>query len=548
MESLTPPEANLQRPIDQTDQTIPTENVTETTRSDFSRWPILLSEKSQSGLVLLGAALILGILGDGLLRTPAWGINVGLWVSFLFFATGALVYWRKLPVVGEGRWLLGPAVFLALTFAWRDSLTLQCINGLALLVTLALMARHTLAGQLRRVGISDYVYQVTQAWGQSLGGFVRLCFNDIEWHEIPHAAWSTPVKAVARGLLIALPLLIFFGSLFVSADAVFGELATHAFEWLFLDLFGHVFFIGLFAWVSGGWLRQTLLGQHEEAAGGESSINSSMGIIEISVVLGVLNLLFLVFVVVQVGHLFGGQERVIFSRGLTYAEYARSGFFELVAVTAFVLPVLLISHYLLRTENPVHERIFCVLAGSLVGLLFIIMLSAFQRMFLYQAVYGLTELRLYTTAFMGWLATVFVWFVLTVLRGQRDRFAFGGLVSVFGIVVILNGLNPDALIARTNVERVKTRAVFDASYAMSLSADAVPSLVEGVDKLRKKERETVARMLLIRWASTREQDWRSWNWSRAQARQAVQANRTRLKELAALGDNAGWKEKEHETH
>lgn len=542
METLTPPEANLQRPTDQTDQTTTAESFTEGTGSDFSVWPITLSEKSQFGLALLGAALVLGILGNALLRTPAWGINVGLWIGFLFLAMGALVYWRKMSVVGEGRWLLGPAVFLAFTFAWRDSQTLQFINGLALLVTLALMARHTLAGQLRRVGMSDYAHQITRGWGQSLGGFVRLCCNDIEWHEIPHAAWSTPAKAIARGLLIALPLLIFFGSLFVSADAVFGELATHVFEWLFLDLFGHVFFIGLFAWVSGGWLRHTLLGQHEEAAEGESYPNSSMGIIEISVVLGVLNLLFLVFVVVQVGHLFGGQERVVFSRGLTYAEYARSGFFELVAVTAFVLPVLLISHGLLRAENPVHERIFCGLAGSLVALLSVIMLSAFQRMFLYQAAYGLTELRLYTTAFMGWLAIVFVWFVLMVLRGRRDRFAFGGLVAAFGVVVILNGLNPDVLIVQTNVERLKTRAAFDASYAMSLSADAVPSLVEGVAELRKKERETVARMLLIRWASTREQDWRSWNWSRAQARQAVQANRTRLQELAALGDNAGWKE------
>ena len=545
METSTPPEANLQRAQglrDRTDQTNTTENVTEATELEFSGWPILLSEKSQFGLAILGAALVLGILGNGLLRTPAWGINVGLWIGFLFLAAAAFVYWRKLPLLGEGRWLLGPAVFLAFTFAWRDSLTLQWINGLALLVTLALMARHTLSGQLRRLSVSDYAHRVTRAWRQTLSGFVRLCFNDIEWHEIPHAAWFSPAKAIARGLLITLPLVFFFGSLFVSADAVFGELASHVFEWLFLDLFGHVFFIGLFAWLAGGWLRQTLLEQHEEEAGSGGARHSSIGIIEICVVLGGLNLLFLAFVVVQVGHLFGGQERVVLSHGLTYAEYARSGFFELVAVTTFVLPVLLVSHSLLHTENAVHERIFCGLAGSLVGLLFVVMVSAFQRMFLYQAVYGLTELRLYTTAFMGWLAAVFVWFSLTVLRGRRDRFAFGGLVSMFGLVLILNSLNPDALIVRTNVARLKTGAAFDASYAMSLGADAVPVLIEGVAELQKNAHETVARLLLIRWTSAEAQDWRSWNWSRGRAKRLVTADQVRLRDLAALGDNAGWKE------
>ena len=61
----------------------------------------------------------------------------------------------------------------------------------------------------------------------------------------------------------------------------------------------------------------------------------------------------------------------------------------------------------------------------MVGLLFIVVASALQRMYLYTSIFGLTELRLYTTTFMIWISVVLVWFVLTVMRSRRDRFVFG---------------------------------------------------------------------------------------------------------------------------
>jgi hypothetical protein len=105
--------------------------------------------------------------------------------------------------------------------------------------------------------------------------------------------------------------------------------------------------------------------------------------------------------------------------GLTYAEYARQGFFELVAVAALVLLLLLVAHELLRrhTVSPGQQWLFRALAGGQIVLLYVIMASAGQRMRLYQEAFGLTELRLYATAFMLWLAAVFAWFTVTVLRG-----------------------------------------------------------------------------------------------------------------------------------
>ena len=101
------------------------------------------------------------------------------------------------------------------------------------------------------------------------------------------------------------------------------------------------------------------------------------------------------------------------------------------------LPLLLFLHWLIRKASPPAERLYRALALMTVGLLFVVMASAVQRMQLYVTTNGLTELRVQASAFMAWLAVVLVWFALTVLRGQRRRFAFGALVA--GLVTAAPG-------------------------------------------------------------------------------------------------------------
>jgi len=276
------------------------------------------------------------------------------------------------------------------------------------------------------------------------------------------------------------------------------------------------------------------------AVGGGTSADAGprmrLGVVEVGITLGLLNALFLSFVAVQLRYLFGGTDVVIESAGLTYSEYARRGFFELVWVAALVLPVLLAAHWLLRKERPAHERVFRLLAAGLLSMLFVVMASALWRMRLYQSEYGQTELRFYTTAFIGWLALVFVWFALTVLRGRRELFAFGALVAALAVLLTLNALNPSALIVRSNAALARERGTFDAAYATSLGADAVPALLEAAPGLGPAARAEVARYLLEEdWA---EGGWRSWNLSRVRARRAVGEGGAVLRSWAEEGAEA----------
>ena len=121
-------------------------------------------------------------------------------------------------------------------------------------------------------------------------------------------------------------------------------------------------------------------------------------------------ILFLAFLVVQSRYLFGGRAVVRGTADLSFAEYARHGFFELVTISAMMLPILLFADWVASQHTEADRRRFRRLALSLLVLLAGLLGSALLRMSIYTSEYGLTEHRLFTTVFMGWLAFVFAWF------------------------------------------------------------------------------------------------------------------------------------------
>ena len=507
--------------------------------------PLTLSARTRFGLGIGGAALALGVTGDLLLRAMPWGLNVTLCAAALVAAGTGLVRWRRIPVSADAPWLALTILLLGAAFARRDARMLAAFDAAALMVTLGLAATSLQGTRVLLLDAAGHVRVfVTAALGAVLGS-LPLVFRDVAWQEIPRSGRLQRARAVALGALLAVPLLLVFGALFTGADAVFANVVSNAFAVNVPQLVSHMFQIAFWAALTGGYLRFALLGRPTAAAattggGGTGEVVPALGIVPVATALGLIDLLFLLFVVVQARYFFGGTTLIEQTTGLTYAEYARRGFFELVTASGLVLPTLLGADWLLRGASPDHRRTFRQLAGLLLGLLAVVVASALERMRLYVAAFGLTEIRLYATAFMGYLVVLFAWFAWTVLRERRKQFAFGALLQGFAVLAGLHLLNPDAYIVRQNLAHPGSERPFDVMYAARLSADAVPVLLAALPTLESPEtRCTGARLLLGRWRAAAPDDWRSWNWGRARARNAVRDNEAQLRALACHPTSPG---------
>jgi hypothetical protein len=500
---------------------------------------------------LLTAGVILGVAGDILLRVGGPpGLNLFLWIASV--ALAALVLHRRMGLAPDREriaWLAAGVLFAA-GLVWRDSPVLKLLALGAATLAFALAAYRPMAAWVRRAGVVQYGVALglgaLHAWVAAALALFEAARSASRIAPARAGAWRR-LAAVVRGLAIAAPLVAVFGALFMSADAMFADLVLNLVRFDLERVATHVVLFSVTAWLATGYLRG-YLASTERPFGSVLGVDSAgallaplrptLGLTEVATALAALDLLFLAFVLVQFRYLFGGDALVQLTAGLTYAEYARRGFFELVVAACLVVPVLLAADWLRARRTRHADVMFRSLAGVLIALVLAIAASALERLRLYRATYGLTEDRFYALVLLIWMGAMLVWLAATVLRGRRESFAYGALLTGLSTIALLFVLNPDAIVARTNVERLMsadTPARFDVAYAATLSADAVPVLMQALPALPADVQCPLARHLLRRWPADRERAIRTWNRSASAASDAVRRHEAALRAMVGPG-------------
>jgi hypothetical protein len=255
-----------------------------------------------------------------------------------------------------------------------------------------------------------------------------------------------------------------------------------------------------------------------------------LGAVEASVALVVVDVLFAVFVLFQGTYLYGGRDTLA-AGGITYSDYARRGFFELVAVTAIV-GILIVAMESVIAER---TRVYGVAAIVVVVLTCVVLVSAAVRLDLYQQAYGWTELRFYVLAAIGWLGLCLVAAAATVITNRSRWLPHAAVVLALSVALAANVVGPESFIASRNVERALHpelvaaggRAELDADYLRGLGDGAVPVLVDALARLGPDDRRALGAALEIRRRELNRlaetEGWPSWNLAREEARNLLNA-------------------------
>jgi len=418
---------------------------------------------AQATLPALAGAVLVGLLADQALRTGTFGIGAAVTV-----AVAALVLVFAGRGGAESRVLAAGAAVFGAWLAVRASPWLLWPDLAAALILLGLSASIAVRGSLLDMGIAEAAARATHAVLHGLAGIAFIV------RPLARARLRWAVAApVARGALIAAPIAVLIGLLLAAADPVFASFFNLNIDFGQLSL--DVLFVLAGALVAAGLLRLAAA----EPVGRVDGPRWRLGVIEGLVVLAVLDVIFAAFAIAQAIAATGAAGDTLRAAGVTYADYARSGFFQLLWVAGITALVIIVFSRLTLLSGTRGRQAFVLLAEIAIGLTLLIVVVAFQRLSLYEQAFGFTMLRLYSHVFACWIALVFLFLAGDILSLFKRRRWFVGLTlaSAASVLLALNIASPEAVVVALNIDHAKTAHKIDADYLGQLSNDAIPAIL-----------------------------------------------------------------------
>ncbi len=448
------------------------------------------------------------------------GLGITIFV-FALFAAVLLVLGQRTHLEPAGCALCLAALALSLPFALFGNVSLRILNCFVVLAVGAM-------GIFRISGLAEKsLRQAAVLWETAALSFTVL-FRHVDKPFRALGRFTEGGKkrfsGIALGLLVALPVLCAVLMLLTSADQVFRSLLQGAGEWLAgigaarllwrvlrTLLMTLLFFSALYA------LPRKRSGK-PAAPAAASAVNGEAARVPLIVVLTLLDCVYLVFVAIQFAFLFGGAEAAAMKGG--WAEYARSGFFQLVEVSCINLAAVLAAAILgvdRAKKGAPGRRLLLTLSALLLVFTAVILCSALWRMWLYISVYGLSLLRAMTLWGMAFLA---VCLAAAGLRLFRPGFRFFPVFLAAGLALWLafSFVNIDRRIADYNVNAWLRGHVeqIDTAYLTALGPDTLPALRRLHAAKAFSDRELAAFERQLSGEASR-MTWREWNLSLAHA-------------------------------
>jgi hypothetical protein len=508
------------KPIEDTIETCPLcNNITPEIIPEKKHIPIFSLREL---FVILGFWIFLGLAHNYLMFRLEDGISIPIFALLFLVSLYSIARILKITL-NKNMFVVWGAIFIFSLFrAVRVGSMLTFFNTVAIYFTSFLLLTLVVKQHFENIRLENYFFWFIKI---VLGSFAGIGI----WIKDFTSMWVKPVATeknlhILKGVLMAIPLIFVFTLLFASADLVFQTFLNNLFAFKVIDLinaserlinivFFSIVFIGVLTFIS--YAVRTSQKQEET----ETVIDDKKHI-EINIMLSFVALLFLIFIVVQIGYLFGG-EQMILSGGHTYADYATRGFQEL-SIIALIVFVLFwkIDHYLYAHKKPSNSLAYKWLASLIVCFTILILFSAFHRLWLYETTYGYTETRFYGYVFIIILGFSLIITLYKILEFFKEWHFLISILSLYGLALLVcNIISPESFIAESNtIKTYRGSLRMDSSYIGGRSEDAVDNMLKTYNTLaldKKKDMNLQFCNMIARLK--KEYSWQEWNYSRLHA-------------------------------
>ncbi|MDR7077644.1 hypothetical protein J2Y03_002668 [Neobacillus niacini] len=326
-------------------------------------------------------------------------------------------------------------------------------------------------------------------------------------------------KKVSIGILISLPVLFVVLQLLMSADSQFERMLGGIPQWFQLLNGENIFRIiaVLFCTLTFFALMQALMKKQINAMiqSGDKQTFKIDAIITITVLV-LINAVYVLFTIVQFKYFFSGTLQA----DLTYAEYARKGFFELLFVTLINLTITILVLTFVDKTIGFIKRFMQLLLTTLVLTSAVLLSSAFLRLSMYEDAYGFTFIRVMAHSFMIFLVVIFMYTLIKIWIEKLSLFHFY-FISGLLYYTVMNVIDVEQMVVSENIERYEQTGKIDIHYLNSLSYTGVLGLIDLYEENSQLpglknillERKNAANFDMI--------PWQSYNLKRVQANQEL---------------------------
>ena len=489
------------------------------------------NQNPSKALLITALSLGLGLVFNWLFFDKTVGISYLLFIAVTLLSYFGLSFYFKIQLT-KTAWVLGIVILVLADFvAIRESIFLSFLNIVTSFFLLLALASISNGRKLGDFEMIDYLKAIFILPFQFIASIPTVIANLFVSRE--ELRQGSKIYPIIRGLVITLPILIVFILLFSSADLVFQKYLGKIFDFDLSQIGPRLFLIALvtFAFIGAfGYLFQKM----NVFTPQPPSNSTTIGLTEVRILFGAVNILFLMFILVQITYLFGGEDNIS-KIGFTYADYARKGFFELIAVAAFsFLLVFAVERHAPRLTDK-HATSFKILAGILILQTILIITSSFKRLLLYENAYGFTAERFYAHALTIGLGLIFLLLLYKIVIDQKEnRFVFSSFVVTILFLIGLNLFNPDLFVAKQNIDQRLAQnepSKLDTAYLQTLSTDATDQIVELLDFPDKDVQYQAAMMLESDRDNASGRPWQSFHFGRKRALEVIDANSSRIEQV-----------------